>query len=81
MPRGEQVIYPKDLGPILVLAYLFPGARVFESGIGSGGLTMTVLRAIGPTGHVTGYEIRGDFAERARRNIEGLLGPDLPLDI
>jgi tRNA (adenine57-N1/adenine58-N1)-methyltransferase len=81
MPRGAQVIYPKDLGPILVLADLFPGARVFESGIGSGGLTMTVLRAIGPTGHVTGYEIRGDFAERARRNIEGLLGPDLPLDI
>jgi tRNA (adenine57-N1/adenine58-N1)-methyltransferase catalytic subunit len=81
MPRGAQVIYPKDLGPILVLADLFPGARVFESGIGSGGLTMTVLRAIGPPRHVTGYEIRGDFAERARRNIEGLLGPDLPLDI
>jgi tRNA (adenine57-N1/adenine58-N1)-methyltransferase len=81
MPRGAQVIYPKDLGPILVLADLFPGARVFESGIGSGGLTMTVLRAIGLSGHVTGYEIRGDFAERARRNIEGLLGPDLPLDI
>jgi tRNA (adenine57-N1/adenine58-N1)-methyltransferase catalytic subunit len=81
MPRGAQVIYPKDLGPILVHADLFPGARVFESGVGSGGLTMTVLRAIGPAGHVTGYEIRGDFAERARRNIEGLLGPELALDI
>ncbi len=81
MPRGAQVIYPKDLGPILVLADLFPGARVLETGIGSGALTMTLLRAIGPTGHVTGYEIRADFADRARRNIEGFLGSDLPLDI
>jgi tRNA (adenine57-N1/adenine58-N1)-methyltransferase catalytic subunit len=81
MPRGAQVIYPKDLGPILLLADVFPGARVLESGIGSGALTMTLLRAIGPTGHVTGYEIRSDFADRARRNIEGFLGPDVPLDI
>jgi len=81
MPRGAQVIYPKDLGPILVLADLFPGARVLETGIGSGALTMTLLRAIGPTGYVTGYEIRGDFADRARRNIEGFLGPGQPLDI
>src|SRR3954471_9647762 len=81
MPRGAQVIYPKDLGPILVLADLFPGARVLETGIGSGALTMTLLRAIGPTGHVTGYEIRADFADRARRNVEGFLGPDLPLDV
>ena len=81
MPRGAQVIYPKDLGPILVLADLFPGARVLETGIGSGALTMTLLRAIGPTGHVTGYEIRADFADRARRNVEGFLGPDQPLDI
>jgi tRNA (adenine57-N1/adenine58-N1)-methyltransferase len=81
MPRGAQVIYPKDLGPILLLADVFPGARVLESGIGSGALTMTLLRAIGPTGHVTGYEIRTDFADRARRNIEGFLGPDVPLDI
>src|SRR5262252_208558 len=78
MPRGAQVIYPKDLGPILVLADLFPGARVLETGIGSGALTMTLLRAIGPTGHVTGYELRDDFAERARRNVESFLGPDLP---
>ena len=58
MPRGAQVIYPKDLGPILMLADVFPGAQILESGIGSGALTMTLLRAIGPTGHVTGYEIR-----------------------
>jgi tRNA (adenine57-N1/adenine58-N1)-methyltransferase len=81
MPRGAQVIYPKDLGPILVLADVFPGARVLESGVGSGALTMALLRAIGPTGHVTGYEIREDFAKRARQNVEGFLGPDVPLDI
>ena len=65
MPRGAQVIYPKDIGPILVLADMFPGARILESGVGSGALTTALLRAIGPTGHVTGYEIRDDFAERA----------------
>jgi tRNA (adenine57-N1/adenine58-N1)-methyltransferase len=81
MPRGAQVIYPKDLGPILMLADVFPGARVLESGVGSGALTMTLLRAIGPEGHVLGYELRDDFADRARRNVESFLGPDLPLDI
>ena len=81
MPRGAQVIYPKDLGPILVLADVFEGARVLESGVGSGALTLALLRAIGPTGHVTGYELRDDFARRARSNIEGFLGPDVPLDI
>lgn len=81
MPRGAQVIYPKDLGPILIIGDVFPGARVLESGVGSGALTSTLLRAIGPDGHLTGYEIRDDFADRARRNIEGFLGPDLPLEI
>jgi tRNA (adenine57-N1/adenine58-N1)-methyltransferase len=81
MPRGAQVIYPKDLGPILMLADVFPGARVLESGVGSGALTMTLLRAIGPEGHVLGYELRDDFADRARRNVESFLGPDLPLTI
>ncbi len=81
MPRGAQVIYPKDLGPILMLADVFPGARVLESGVGSGALTMTLLRAIGPTGHVLGYELRDDFADRARRNVESFLGADVPLTI
>ena len=67
MPRGAQVIYPKDIGPILILADIFPGARVLESGVGSGALTSALLRAIGPTGSVTGYEIRDDFAQRALR--------------
>ena len=81
MPRGAQVIYPKDLGPILILADVFPGARVLESGVGSGALTLALLRAVGSTGHVIGYEIRDDFARRARTNVEGFLGDDLPLDI
>jgi tRNA (adenine57-N1/adenine58-N1)-methyltransferase len=81
MPRGAQVIYPKDLGPILVLADVFPGARVLESGVGSGALTLALLRAVGAEGHVTGYELRDDFARRARANVEGFLGPDLPLDV
>ena len=81
MPRGAQVIYPKDLGPILMLADVFPGARVLESGVGSGALTATLLRAVGPEGHVTGYEIREEFAERARRNVDGFLGTGQPLDL
>ena len=81
MPRGAQVIYPKDLGPILILADVFPGAQVLESGVGSGALTLALLRAIGPTGHVTGYEIRDDFARRAQANVAGFLGPDVPLTV
>jgi len=74
MPRGAQVIYPKDLGPLLILADVFPGARVFESGVGSGAVSMTLLRA---GADVVGYELRADFAARARRNVESFLGPDL----
>jgi tRNA (adenine57-N1/adenine58-N1)-methyltransferase len=73
MPRGAQVIYPKDLGPLLILADVFPGARVFESGLGSGALSMALLRA---GAEVTGYEIREDFAERARANVAGFLGAE-----
>src|SRR4051794_10043125 len=81
MPRGAQVIYPKDIGPILVLADVFPGARVLESGIGSGALTTALLRAVGPTGRIIGYEIRDDFAQRAVRNVTGFLGDDVALDV
>jgi tRNA (adenine57-N1/adenine58-N1)-methyltransferase len=74
MPRGAQVIYPKDLGAILLLADVFPGARVLESGVGSGALSMTLLRA---GAHVVGYELRDDFAARARANVLELLGPEV----
>src|SRR6185503_3253880 len=71
MPRGAQVIYPKDLGPILMLADIFPGAKVLESGVGSGALSMTLLRA---GAEVTGYELRDDFASRAAKNVSGFIG-------
>jgi tRNA (adenine57-N1/adenine58-N1)-methyltransferase len=73
MPRGAQVIYPKDIGPILLLADVFPGARVLEAGVGSGALSMALLRA-GAT--VVGYELREDFATRARANVRAFLGED-----
>ncbi len=78
MPRGAQVIYPKDLGAILIAADIGPGQRVLEAGVGSGALSMTVLRA-GAT--VVGYELRSDFAERARANVTATLGPDMPYRI
>jgi tRNA (adenine57-N1/adenine58-N1)-methyltransferase catalytic subunit len=78
MPRGAQVIYPKDIGPILVLADIFPGARLLEAGVGSGALSMALLRAVGPEGSVVGYEIREDFAARATKNVESFLGPGQP---
>ncbi len=73
MPRGAQVIYPKDLGPLLMLADVFPGARVLEAGVGSGALSITLLRA---GARVVGYEVRSDFAARARANVATFLGPE-----
>jgi tRNA (adenine57-N1/adenine58-N1)-methyltransferase len=73
MPRGAQVIYPKDLGAILMAADIAPGQRVLEAGVGSGALSMTVLR----TGaSVIGYELRAEFSERAQANVAEVLGPD-----
>lgn len=71
MPRGAQVIYPKDLGPILILADIFPGARVLESGVGSGALSMTLIRA---GADVLGYELRPDYAAKAAANVTAFLG-------
>ena len=73
MPRGAQIIYPKDIGPIMMIADIFPGARVFESGIGSGALSTALLRA---GAEVFGYELREDFASRAQKNVEAFLGPE-----
>lgn len=72
MPRGAQVIYPKDLGAILIEADIAPGVRVLEAGVGSGALSMALLRA---GAEVVGYELRDDFAERARSNVTSMLGP------
>jgi len=73
MKRGAQVIYPKDLGPMLLLADVAPGHRVLESGVGSGALSLALLRA---GAEVFGYEIRPDFARRAHKNVQEFLGPE-----
>jgi len=71
MPRGAQVIYPKDLAAIMVLADIAPGVSVLEAGVGSGALSMALLRA---GAEVIGYELREDFAARARANVGALVG-------
>jgi tRNA (adenine57-N1/adenine58-N1)-methyltransferase len=74
MPRGAQVIYPKDLAMIMFWADIFPGARVLEAGMGSAALTLSLLRAVGPEGRVISYEQREDFARRALANIQLRMG-------
>lgn len=70
MPRGAAVVYPKDAAQIVAMADIFPGAYVVEAGVGSGALTCSLLRAVGPTGRVSSYERRGEFAEIARQNVD-----------
>src|ERR1700730_8392276 len=74
MPRGPQVIYPKDAAQIVHEGDIFPGARVLEAGAGSGALTCSLLRAVGPEGRVVSYEQRADHAEHARRNVSVFFG-------
>ncbi|OBH97786.1 tRNA (adenine(58)-N(1))-methyltransferase TrmI [Mycobacterium sp. E2733] len=74
MPRGPQVIYPKDAAQIVHEGDIFPGAHVLEAGAGSGALTCSLLRAVGPDGQVVSYEQRADHAEHARRNVSVFYG-------
>ena len=74
MPRGAQVVYPKDLGPIVVYADIFPGARVLEAGTGSGALTIALCRATGPDGRVVSYDLRAEHRDQAIENIEAFFG-------
>ncbi|WP_234356192.1 tRNA (adenine-N1)-methyltransferase [Blastococcus sp. Marseille-P5729] len=74
MPRGAQVIYPKDAAQIVAMGDIYPGARVLEAGAGSGALTCSLLRAVGPGGSVTSYEIRDDHAVVAVQNVETFFG-------
>lgn len=74
MPRGAAVVYPKDMGAILIWADIAPGQTVVEAGTGSGALTMALARAVGPTGKVISYEVRSDHAELAAKRIRGFFG-------
>jgi len=69
MPRGATIVYPKDAAMIIGVADIYPGSRVLEAGVGSGALTISLLRATGPTGKVHSVERRADFAENARSNV------------
>lgn len=78
MPRGAAVIYPKDSAQIVVNADIFPGAVVVEAGVGSGGLSGYLLRAIGDGGALHSFERRADFAETAQKNVTSFLGATPP---
>jgi tRNA (adenine57-N1/adenine58-N1)-methyltransferase catalytic subunit len=78
MPRGAAVVYPKDAGQIVTMADIFPGARVVEAGVGSGALSMSLLRAVGEQGSVHSFERREDFADIARGNARAFFGVDHP---
>ncbi|MEP7089367.1 MAG: tRNA (adenine-N1)-methyltransferase [Nocardioidaceae bacterium] len=74
MPRQAAVVYPKDAAQIVAMADIFPGARVVEAGVGSGALTCSLLRAVGPGGLVSSYERRPEFADVAEQNVDQFFG-------
>lgn len=74
MPRGAAVIYPKDAAQIIIEGDIFPGARVIEAGAGSGALSLSLLRAIGPQGSLISYEVREDHITHAERNVVDFMG-------
>jgi tRNA (adenine57-N1/adenine58-N1)-methyltransferase len=74
MPRGATIVYPKDAAMIVGVADVFPGARVVEAGVGSGALSISLLRAIGSQGELSSFERREDFAEIARENVQTYFG-------
>ncbi|MEX1077560.1 MAG: tRNA (adenine-N1)-methyltransferase [Homoserinimonas sp.] len=78
MPRGAAIVYPKDAAQILAHADIFPGATVVEAGVGSGALSLWLLRGIGPTGTLTSFERRDEFAQIARGNVMSFLGAEPP---
>ena len=78
MPRGAQVIYPKDAAQIVMWGDIRPGARVLEAGAGSGALSCSLLRAVGERGSVISFEVRTDHAEHAVRNVEQFFGQSPP---
>ena len=75
LPRQAQVIYPKDIGSILIWGDIVPGANIVESGVGAGALTVALLRVLGSTGRLVSYELREDFARMAKENVARFYGP------
>ena len=78
MPRGAAIVYPKEAAQIVMAADIFPGARVIEAGVGSGALSLSLLRAVGESGKLWSFERREDFAQIARRNVATWLEQDHP---
>src|SRR5262245_20058017 len=78
MPRGAQVIYPKDAAQIVAMGDIFPGAKVLEAGAGSGALSCSLLRAVGDGGQLHSYELREDFAAIAEKNVDAFFGRTHP---
>lgn len=74
MPRGAAVVYPKDAGQIVTMGDIYPGANVVEAGVGSGALTISLLRAVGDGGTVHSFERREEFADVARGNVSTAFG-------
>jgi tRNA (adenine57-N1/adenine58-N1)-methyltransferase catalytic subunit len=74
MPRAAQVVYPKDLGAIVMYGDIYPGAHILEAGTGSGALTLALCRAAGPEGRVVTYELRPEFQRQAAANVEAFFG-------
>ncbi|MGP9501258.1 tRNA (adenine-N1)-methyltransferase [Specibacter sp. AOP5-B1-6] len=78
MPRGAAVVYPKDAGQIITMGDIYPGARVVEAGVGSGALSISLLRAVGDSGYLHSFERREEFADIARGNVETIFGGPHP---
>jgi tRNA (adenine57-N1/adenine58-N1)-methyltransferase catalytic subunit len=74
MPRKSGIVYPKDAAHLIAWADIAPGQRVLESGVGSGALTLALLRAVGDRGQVIGYEARADFIQLALTNVHAFAG-------
>ena len=74
MPRGATIVYPKDAAMIIGIADIKPGIRVLEAGVGSGALSISILRAVGESGHLHSVEIREDFAKISQENVQNYFG-------
>ncbi|MBN1438392.1 MAG: tRNA (adenine-N1)-methyltransferase [Anaerolineales bacterium] len=70
--RSSQIVFPKDIGYILLKLSIVPGSTILEAGTGSGALTTALATAVGPQGRVISYDSRADMQSLARKNLEQL---------